>query len=141
MIFLFQACHVDGKIYLFGGLCSRRRAIVSCELYDIASDAHSPLTNLPSMIIDFGLVYVEPCNTIYIIGGMDPLTFETKNTVFTFDVETRRWSTPNEIPPLNVARKSCGCFYDGSYLYAAGGSTAELDQVRLQPSRCDWLVL
>ena len=81
MIFLFQACHVDGKIYLFGGLCSRRRAIVSCELYDIASDAHSPLTNLPSMIIDFGLVYVEPCNTIYIIGGMDPLTFETKNTV------------------------------------------------------------
>ena len=127
----FQACHVDGKIYLFGGLCSRRRAIVSCEVYDIASDTHSPLTNLPSMIIDFGLVYIEATNTIYVVGGMDPLTFETKNTVYTFDVETRRWSTPNEIPPLNVARKSCGCFYDGSFLYAAGGSTAELDLVSL----------
>ena len=83
------------------------------------------------MIIDFGLVYIEATNTIYVVGGMDPLTFETKNTVYTFDVETRRWSTPNEIPPLNVARKSCGCFYDGSFLYAAGGSTAELDLVSL----------
>jgi hypothetical protein len=35
---------------------------------------------------------------------MDPLTFETKNTVYTFNVVTRRWSSPNEVPPLNVAR-------------------------------------
>ena len=83
------------------------------------------------MIIDFGLVYIEPCNTIYIVGGMDPLTFETKNTVYTFNVLSRTWSSLNSIPPLNVARKSCACFYDGSFLYAAGGSTAELDQVSL----------
>lgn len=86
------------------------------------------------MIIDFGLVYIEPCNTIYIVGGMDPLTFETKNTVYTFNVLTRTWSSLNSIPSLNVARKSCACFYDGSFLYAAGGSTAELDQVSLPKS-------
>jgi len=82
------------------------------------------------MIIDFGLVYIEQCNTIFIVGGMDPLTFETKNTVYAFDVGTRRWSSANSIPCLNVARKSCACFFDGSFLYAAGGSTAELDQVK-----------
>ena len=26
-------------------------------------------------------------------------------------------------------RKSCACFYDGNDLYAAGGATAELDQL------------
>jgi hypothetical protein len=43
------------------------------------------------MIIDFGLVYVELSATIYIVGGMDPLTFETKNTVYAFDVAARTW--------------------------------------------------
>ena len=30
---------------------SRRRAVVSCEVYNIANDAYDSLTNLPSMII------------------------------------------------------------------------------------------
>jgi len=30
-----QACFAQDKIYLFGGLCSRRRVVVSCEVYDI----------------------------------------------------------------------------------------------------------
>ena len=32
-------------------ICSRRRAVVSCEVYNIANDAYDSLTNLPSMII------------------------------------------------------------------------------------------
>ena len=46
-----QACHANGKIYLFGGLCSRRRVVVSCEVYDIATDTYDQLTDLPAMIL------------------------------------------------------------------------------------------
>jgi hypothetical protein len=96
-----QACHAKGKIYLFGGLCSRRRVVVSCEVYDIASDAYDHLTDLPAMILDFGLVLVGD-STVYCIGGMDPITFETKDTVFVYDLKTRQWC--HEFPSLNVAR-------------------------------------
>lgn len=95
-----QACHVQGKIYLFGGLCSRRRVVVSCEVYDIAGDSYDHLTDLPAMILDFGLVLIG--HEVYLIGGMDPLTFETKDTVFVYDLKTHQWS--HEFPSLNIAR-------------------------------------
>ena len=122
-----QACAMDGNIYLFGGLCSRRRALVACEVYNIEKDEFKSLTNLPLMIIDFGLVLVKNQRKIYVIGGMDPLTFETKNTVLVFDLKTLSWTF--DFPSLNVARKSFGCYYDGDTLYAVAGSTAELDQL------------
>lgn len=96
-----QACHANGKIYLFGGLCSRRRVVVSCEVYDIATDTYDHLTDLPSMILDFGVVCVGDA-TVYVIGGMDPITFETKDTVYIYDLKTRKWC--HEFPSLNVAR-------------------------------------
>lgn len=121
-----QACHAQGKIYLFGGLCSRRRVVVSCEVYDIAQDSYDHLTDLPAMILDFGLVLMGE-STVYLIGGMDPLTFETKDTVYVYDLKTQEWS--HDFPSLNIARKSCACFFDGKDLYVAGGATAELDQL------------
>ena len=96
-----QACHANGKIFLFGGLCSRRRVVVSCEVYDIATDTYDQLTDLPAMILDFGLVLVGD-STVYLIGGMDPITFETKDTVYIYDLKTRKWC--HDFPPLNVAR-------------------------------------
>lgn len=134
-----QACHANGKIYLFGGLCSRRRVVVSCEVYDIATDSYDHLTDLPAMILDFGLVLVGD-STVYLIGGMDPITFETKETVYIYDLNTRKWCL--DFPPLNVARKSCASFYDGKELYVAGGATAELDSVcsveRFSPLNRRW---
>jgi len=138
-----QACYLDGHIYLFGGLCSRRRAVVSCEFYNIENDEYDSLTNLPSMIIDFGLVLVESERKIYIVGGMDPLTFETKNSVLVFDLTSRSWS--HDFPSLNVARKSSGCFFDGANLYVVGGSTAELGQLssveRFCPETRKWKII
>ena len=96
-----QACYAQGKIYLFGGLCSRRRVVVSCEVYDIDTDTYDHLTDLPAMILDFGLVLVG--DLVYLIGGMDPLTFETKDTVFVYDLKTHQWCQ-KEFPSLNVAR-------------------------------------
>ena len=96
-----QACHANGKIYLFGGLCSRRRVVVSCEVYDIATDTYDQLTDLPAMILDFGLVLVGD-STVYLIGGMDPITFETKDTVYIYDLKTHKWC--HDFPALNVAR-------------------------------------
>ena len=96
-----QACHAQGKIYLFGGLCSRRRVVVSCEVYDIAQDSYDHLTDLPAMILDFGLVLMGE-STVYLIGGMDPLTFETKDTVYVYDLKTQEWS--HDFPSLNIAR-------------------------------------
>ena len=96
-----QACHAQGKIYLFGGLCSRRRVVVSCEVYDIAQDSYDHLTDLPAMILDFGLVLMGE-SRVYLIGGMDPLTFETKDTVFVYDLKTQQWS--HDFPSLNIAR-------------------------------------
>lgn len=96
-----QACHANGKIYLFGGLCSRRRVVVSCEVYDIATDSYDHLTDLPAMILDFAIVLVGD-STVYLLGGMDPITFETKDTVFVYDLNTRKWC--HDFPSLNVAR-------------------------------------
>lgn len=138
-----QACYFEGQIYLFGGLCSRRRALVSCEVYDVATDEYRFLTNLPYMIIDFGLVLLRKSRRILVIGGMDPLTFETKSTVLIFDIVTGQWH--QDFPPLNVARKSCGCFFDGTDLYVVGGSTAELGQLssveRFCPVKYCWKVV
>jgi len=134
-----QACHANGKIYLFGGLCSRRRVVVSCEVYDIATDTYDQLTDLPAMILDFGLVLVGD-STVYLIGGMDPITFETKDTVYIYDLKTHKWC--HDFPALNVARKSCASFYDGKELFVAGGATAELDSVcsveRFSPANRRW---
>ncbi len=96
-----QACYTDGKIYLFGGLCSRRRVIVNCEVYDVKTDSYEHFTDLPAMILDFGLVLVGD-STVYLIGGMDPLTFETKTNVYTYDLQKNRWFY--DFPSLNVAR-------------------------------------
>ena len=96
-----QATHVNGKIYLFGGLCSRRRVVIGCEVYDIANDSYDHLTDLPAMILDFALVMVGD-STVYLIGGMDPITFETKDTVFIYDLNTKKWC--HDFPSLNVAR-------------------------------------
>ena len=52
------------------------------------------------MISDFGLVLIGD-STVYMIGGMDPITFETKDTVFTYDLKTGKW---DRFSPLNVAR-------------------------------------
>lgn len=138
-----QACEFEGNIYLFGGLCSRRRAVVSCEVYNIAEDEFKPLTNLPRMVIDFGLILVRSQRKVYIIGGMDPITFETKNTVLTYDLDQRKWSF--DFPSLNLARKSCGCHFDGHTMYVVAGSTAELDQLssveRYNPSLKKWEVI
>ena len=57
-------------------------------------------TILIVFILDFGLVLIGD-STVYLIGGMDPITFETKDTVFIFDLKTGRW---DHFPPLNVAR-------------------------------------
>ena len=93
--------------------------------------------------LDFGLVLVESERKIYIVGGMDPLTFETKSSVLVFDLYTRSWS--NDFPPLNVARKSSGCFFDGTNLYVVGGSTAELGQLssveRFCPEARKWKII
>lgn len=121
-----QACHCQGKIYLFGGLCSRRRVIVSCEAYDMESDSYETLTDLPAMILDFGLVHLPP-HSVYIIGGMDPITFEAKAKVYVYDIVENKWKV--DFPSINIARKSCACFYDGKTIYVAGGATAELDQL------------
>ena len=96
-----------------------------------------------SFISDFGLVLVESERKIYIVGGMDPLTFETKNSVLVFDLSSRSWS--HDFPSLNVARKSSGCFFDGTNLYVVGGSTAELGQLssveRFCPETRKWKII
>ena len=53
------------------------------------------------MILDFALVLVGD-STVYLFGGMDPITFETKDTVFIYDLNTRKWC--HDFPSLNVAR-------------------------------------
>ena len=69
-------------------------------LFLIALDTYHHLTDLPAMISDFGLVLIGD-STVYMIGGMDPITFETKDTVFTYDLKTGKW---DRFSPLNVAR-------------------------------------
>ncbi len=85
-----KACHVNGKIYLFGGLYCKRQAVNTCEVYEIATDSYYPLTNMPTMVYDFGLVHIERYNTIYILGGVDPITLECQTKVHAYDIASNR---------------------------------------------------
>ena len=75
--------------------------MVNCEVYDIKSDSYEHFTDLPAMILDFGLVLVGD-STVFLIGGMDPLTFETKPDVYIYDLESHQWRY--DFPKLNTAR-------------------------------------
>jgi hypothetical protein len=113
------------KVYIFGGLNDKRQAVTQCVAYNPDDDEYENVTLLPQMIVDFGLVLVD--DTVFLVGGMDALTLETKRGVLCFNVASRVWS-PN-FPSLNVARKSCACFYDGVHLWAVGGCGSQLDQL------------
>ena len=65
-----QALAVGDKVYLFGGLCDRRRPVSQCEVYDTTADQYTSLTDLPGMVVNFGLAAVA--NKVYVVGGMDP---------------------------------------------------------------------
>jgi len=85
-----KACHVNGKIYLFGGLYCKRQAVNTCEVYEIATDRYFPLTNMPTMMYDFGLVHVEQRRTVYILGGIDPITLQCQSKVHAYDIASNR---------------------------------------------------
>ena len=104
-------------------MCDRRRPVSKCEVYDTTTDEYCHLTDLPRMMVNFGLAGVGA--KVYVVGGMDPLTFETKATVMVYDLDTDTWDT--DFPSLRHPRKSCAVFYDGMNLYAVAGASDDLE--------------
>ena len=86
------------------GLCDRRRVLAQVEEYDTTTDTYNIVTELPRMIVMFGIVAVG--KKIYLVGGKDPLTCLTLDTVLVFDLEHNTWST--SFPSLREARSANG---------------------------------
>ena len=137
-----QALAVGNRIFLIGGLSQSRQSISEVEVYDIDEDAYESVTNLPRPMTDFTAVYETQSKKIYLIGGLDPMTFETLATVQVYDVITQEWST--DFPKLNCARKSCVASLLAGTLYVFGGSTADLGVIktseRFNPCSNQWEV-
>ena len=84
----------------FSGLCDRRRVVAQVEEYDTTEDTYNIITELPRMIVMFGIAALG--KKIYLVGGKDPLTCLTLDTVLVFDIEHNSWST--SFPSLREAR-------------------------------------
>ena len=122
-----QAFAFGYKIYLFGGLRERSQdagagAVTKCVAYDIDTDTYEHVTELPRMVVHFGLTVVG--SKVYLAGGVDPLTLETLKGVLCFDLVNRTWDL--DFPDLRVARRNCALFFNGTTLVAAGGSGGAL---------------
>ena len=72
------------------------------EEYDTTKDTYNIVTELPRMIVMFGIAAVG--KKIYLVGGKDPLTCLTLDTVLVFDIEHNTWST--SFPSLREARSA-----------------------------------
>ena len=70
------------------------------EEYDTTEDTYNIVTELPRMIVMFGIAALG--KKIYLVGGKDPLTCLTLDTVLVFDIEHNSWST--SFPSLREAR-------------------------------------
>ncbi len=130
-----------GKIYLFGGI-EKRRPLTSVVAYDLVADDYKDVADIPKLVGDFGICVAG--SKVYLVGGLDPITFLPVAFVLAFDflsryqnftfflfalcensnstlcVYARTWE---ELPSLLTPRKSCACFYDGVHLHASGGWT------------------
>ena len=72
------------------------------EEYDTTEDTYNIVTELPRMIVMFGIAALG--KKIYLGGGKDPLTCLTMDTVLVFDIEHNTWST--SFPCLREARSA-----------------------------------
>ena len=128
-----EAVYYRGKIFLFGGLSKTRQWVRECEMYDFVEDDYENLGDLPILARNFAAVLVR--NTVYFLGGLDPFTMETKATVFTFNLDSREWST--DFPSLRVARHGCAGIFDGTHLRAIGGGVSgSLEQLNSCEKYC-----
>ena len=89
------------------------------EEYDTTEDTYNIVTELPRMIVMFGIAALG--KKIYLVGGKDPLTCLTLDTVLVFDIEHNTWST--SFPSLREARS---VYSDNffTYLFHPLGTTA-----------------
>ena len=120
-----EAICLDDKIFLFGGLSKTRQWVRNCEVYDIVKDEYESIGDLPVMVKNFSTTLIGDC--IYFVGGLDPLTMETKSSVFSLNVTTKTWNTT--FPSLIHPRHSCASFFDGTHFYAIGGAGDDLEQL------------
>lgn len=112
------AAHINGKIYVVGGIDAYGRALRSMEVYDIASDAWSNGPSLPQALHHPAVA--TDGERLYVIGGFfGTVKFTPVDTAYVFDPAANRWS---ELGRLENFRGAAAAAVAGGKLLVFGGA-------------------
>jgi len=113
---------VDGKIYVIGGLSSRRERIAVVEEYDPATDTWMTRADMPNPRASHVAAAVD--GVIYAIGGWG-LGEPDLSTVEAYDLATDTWTTKADMP---TARALSDIAVVDGQIYVIGGVAGETVQ-------------
>lgn len=107
---------LNGKIYVIGGI-RFWGSTDKVEAYDIANDDWEKLPNLPEKLNHIGIA--SDGKKVFVSGGfLNMRQTEFVNTLYAYDVETRKWSTLKNMPNTRGAHYM---IYRNGQLHLLGG--------------------
>jgi N-acetylneuraminic acid mutarotase len=111
---------LDGKIYVIGGFNAELGVVASVRVFDTVACAWSDGPSLPRTIHHANAVVVG--DTIYVLGGMDALSFTTIGDVYAWSPSSgaTSWSTRASMP-VGSERGAAVVGAIGDVVYVAGG--------------------
>lgn len=118
-----SACSLNNKIYVAGGLSETTTSLTNFDVYDIPTDTWTNLQSLP--VESRSAAIGVNGNRLVYIGGYDQKTATIRNSIYTYDVSSNRWSiSPDQQSParLETAYETL----PNDMLYIFGGRTTAL---------------
>lgn len=106
--------HLDGKIYVIGGLAPAASARV--DVYDIAGDSWSEVAPLPSARHHIGAVALG--GFVYSVGGLEPPGFTPTDEVLRYSPGDDEWVA---VAPLPTARGALAVAVANGRIHAVAG--------------------
>jgi uncharacterized protein (TIGR03437 family) len=113
-----DAAHLNGKIYLPGGINVSVGIEQKLHVYDIASNTWTTAAAPPADLYLYALVADEARNVLYQIGGIEFASGDVSRKVWMYAPQTNQWS---EMPALTNARWGHEAALIAGKLYVCGG--------------------
>ncbi len=114
-----DAAHLNGKLYVPGGITVQTELEPRQFVYDIAANTWTTAATPPGDIYLYATVADEARGVYYQIGGVSISTNEAVSAVRAYDPRANTWSS---LPPLLAARFAHEAALINGKLYVAGGS-------------------
>jgi N-acetylneuraminic acid mutarotase len=117
-----QECGVvalDGRIFVAGGFDGSRAVVETLEAYDPGTDTWHRAARMPMPLHHPNVAGAR--GRLYIVGGLEQLTFTAIGITLEYDPVGDRWAAANGLPP-GTQRGASAVATIGDRIYVAGGA-------------------